>query len=156
MSLYEHIFITRQDLTSQQVETLTEELSKVISDNDGTILKSEQWGLRALAYRIKKNRKGHYVMMHIDAPSAAVTEMERIIRINEDIIRHLTLRMDELEEDESVVMRNKSSRDERGDRPRFNDRSRFGDDKKPKTESAEAPAAPKAEDADTATKTEGE
>jgi len=161
MSLYEHVLITRQDLTGQQVESLTEELSKIIADNDGKVLKSEQWGLRPLAYRVKKNRKGHYVMLHIDAPSAAVAEMERQIRINEDIIRHLTLRMDELEEGESVIMRNKSSRDERGDRPRFNDNQR-GDRKPETTGNASAASTPSAESApeakteDTADKTSEE
>jgi small subunit ribosomal protein S6 len=147
MALYEHIIIVRQDVSTAQVETLTEELSAIITDNGGSVEKVEQWGLRTLAYRIKKNRKGHYVLMNIDAPSAAVVEMERLERINEDIIRILTIRVEELEEGPSAMLRSRDERDDRrgrggdrgGDRrPRRDDRPRVdaprGDapaDKKP-------------------------
>jgi small subunit ribosomal protein S6 len=147
MALYEHIIIVRQDVSTAQVETLTEELSAIITDNGGSVEKVEQWGLRTLAYRIKKNRKGHYVLMNIDAPSAAVVEMERLERINEDIIRILTILVEELEEGPSAMLRSRDERDDRrgrggdrgGDRrPRRDDRPRVdaprGDapaDKKP-------------------------
>ena len=113
MALYEHIIIVRQDVPATQVETLTEELSAIITENGGSVEKVEQWGLRSLAYRIKKNRKGHYVLMNIDAPSAAVVEMERIERINEDIIRILTVRVEELEEGPSAMLRTRDDRDDR-------------------------------------------
>ena len=128
MALYEHIFIVRQDVSSQQVETLTEELSTIISDNGGSVGKVEQWGLRTLAYRMKKNRKGHYVLMNIDAPSAAVAEMERVQRINEDIIRVMTIRVEELEEGPSAVLRAREERDDRGGRYRDRDDRRGGRD----------------------------
>jgi small subunit ribosomal protein S6 len=127
MALYEHIIIVRQDVPATQVETLAEELSAIITENGGSVEKVEQWGLRSLAYRIKKNRKGHYVLMNIDAPSAAVVEMERIERINEDIIRILTVRVEELEEGPSAMLRTRDDRDDRrggrgGDRrPRRDD-----------------------------------
>lgn len=125
MPLYESVFIARQDVSAQQVENLTQNFSSIVEDNGGRIAKSEYWGVRSLAYRIKKNRKGHYVMMHIDAPAVAVQEMERNIRLNEDVIRYLTIKVDELEEGPSIVMQSKGSRDdrrERGDRRDRGDR----------------------------------
>ena len=92
MAYYENVFIARQDISATQVDDLAETFTKVVSDNDGKIVKKENWGLRTLAYRIKKNRKGHYVMLNIDAPAAAIHEMERQMRINEDVLRHLTIR----------------------------------------------------------------
>jgi len=156
MALYEHIIIVRQDVSAAQVETLAEELSTIITENGGSVEKVEQWGLRTLAYRIKKNRKGHYVLMNIDAPSAAVVEMERLERINEDIIRILTIRVEELEEGPSAMLRTRDERDDRRGRrddrrPRRDDRPR--DDKprdgaprgdapaKPAEKPAEKPAA---------------
>lgn len=131
MALYEHIFIARQDVSNQQVETLVEELTKILTDNGGSVLKTEFWGLRNLAYRIKKNRKGHYVLFHIDAPHAAVAEMERNERLNEDVIRVLTIRKDELAEGPSIMMQVKAAREERAKREasegRRRDRDGYGD-----------------------------
>jgi len=110
MPLYETVIIARQDISTQQVETLTEQMSSFITDGDGTVAKIENWGLRNLAYKVKKNRKGHYVLMNIDAPVAAVKEMERNLLLNEDVLRHMTLRVEELEEGDSVMLQNKSSR----------------------------------------------
>lgn len=136
MAFYEHVLIARQDVSSAQVETLVEDLTKIIGDNGGSIVKTEYWGLRNLAYRIQKNRKGHYVLLHIDAPHAAVAEMERNLRINEDIIRTLTLRKDELPEGPSIMMQVKAAREERArreategrrrDRDGYGDRDEFG------------------------------
>jgi small subunit ribosomal protein S6 len=150
MALYEHIFIVRQDVAATAVETLTEELSAIITENGGSVEKVEQWGLRSLAYRIKKNRKGHYVLMNIDAPSAAVVEMERIERINEDIIRILTVRVEELEEGPSAMLRTRDDRDDRrggrggdrgGDRrPRRDDSPREDKPREDRPARAEKPA----------------
>jgi small subunit ribosomal protein S6 len=122
MSLYETVYIARQDLTTGQVDALTEQFSEIITSNGGSIAKKEYWGLKSLAYRIKKNRKGHYVLMNIDAPSAAVQEMERLMRLNEDILRFLTLSVEAHEEGPSIQMRQGPkeertfSRDDRGPR----------------------------------------
>ena len=116
MALYEHIFIARQDISSQQVEGLTDMIVAVLEENGGKVLKNEYWGLKSLAYRVKKNRKGHYSLLNIEADHAAVAEMERRISLNDDIIRHMTLRVDEHETDESVQMRNKNRDDRRGSR----------------------------------------
>ncbi len=113
MAYYENVFIARQDISSSQVETLAENLAKIIEENGGKVTKTEHWGLRTLAYRIKKNRKGHYVLMNIDAPSDAVREMERQMRLNEDIIRYLTTRVDELEEGPSAILQARNARDDR-------------------------------------------
>ncbi len=119
MPSYESVFIARQDISPQQVDGLTERFGGIIKENGGEVSKTEYWGLRNLAYRIKKNRKGHYVLMNIDAPSDALIEMERNMRLDEDIIRVLTIRVDELEETPSVMMQAKQSRDgHRGDRDR--------------------------------------
>jgi small subunit ribosomal protein S6 len=115
MPLYETVFIARQDISSQQVETLTELMSGFVTDGEGTVAKVENWGLRNLAYKVKKNRKGHYVLMNIDAPIAAVKEMERNMLLNEDILRHMTIRVEELEEDDSVMLQSKSPRGNRRD-----------------------------------------
>ena len=95
MRLYESVFIARQDISATQVETMADEFAGIITSGGGSIQKREYWGLRALAYRIKKNRKGHYVMMNIDAPSDVINELERQQRIHEDILRYLSLRVDE-------------------------------------------------------------
>ena len=112
MALYEHVFIARQDISAQQVEGLTDMIQAVLEENGGKITKNEYWGLKSLAYRVKKNRKGHYTLLNIEADHAAVAELERRIGLNDDIIRHMTLRVDEHEADESIQMRNKN-RDER-------------------------------------------
>ena len=116
MALYEHIFMVRQDASNAQVEALTEQFKTVIQENGGSVGKVEYWGLRPVAYRIKKNRKAHYTLMNIEAPHAAVAEMERQMKINEDIVRFLTLKVDEHETGPSAMMRARSSRDDRDER----------------------------------------
>lgn len=116
MALYEHVFLARQDVSAQQVDTLVDQYKTVIEGNGGSVKKVENWGLRALAYRIKKNRKAHYVLFNLEAPSAAVAEMERQMSINEDILRYMTIRVDELEEGPSAMLQ-KRDRDDR-DGPR--------------------------------------
>jgi len=121
MALYEHIFIARQDISSQQVDGLVDLITAVIEENKGKISKTEYWGLKSLAYRVKKNRKGHYTLMNIEAEHEAIAEMERRISLNDDIIRHMTLRVDAHEDGDSVQMRNKN-RDERRSQRRDNER----------------------------------
>lgn len=117
MALYECVFIARQDISSAQAETLAETFSGIITDNGGTVSKKEYWGLRNLTYRIRKNRKGHYVLLNIDAPSPAVQEMERVMKINEDVIRLMTVRVEELEEGPSAILTSRGEREGgRGDR----------------------------------------
>jgi small subunit ribosomal protein S6 len=123
MALYEHIYLARQDISAQQVETLTEQLKATIESLGGKIEKVEYWGVKSLAYRIKKNRKAHFSLLNIDAPPAAITEMERQEGINEDIIRILTIRVEELEQGQSAMMRKRDD-DDRGDRPDRGDRGR--------------------------------
>lgn len=117
MPLYEHIFIARQDISPAQVEALTETLQKIVTDNGGKIEKSEYWGLRSLQYKINKNRKGHYSLFNIDAPAAAVHELERQEKINEDVLRALSIRVEELDPEPSPVL-SRRDRDGRGDRDR--------------------------------------
>jgi small subunit ribosomal protein S6 len=117
MPLYEHVFLARQDLSAQQAESMMQDLKKLIEDGGGAVRKTEYWGLRPIAYRIKKNRKAHYALMNLDAPPAAVTELERQIRLNADILRYMTVRVDELEETPSPMMR-RSDRDDRDGRGR--------------------------------------
>ena len=133
MALYEHVFLARQDLAQAQVDALAETAKKIIDDNNGRVVKTENWGLRSLAYKIAKNRKAHYVMLEIDAPGDVVAELERQTQINEDVIRYMTVKVDALEEGPTVMMR-KSDRDrerrgdreggrpDRGDRPERADR----------------------------------
>jgi small subunit ribosomal protein S6 len=116
------VFITRHDISAPQVEALADHFTKVVQDGGGTIAKREYWGLRSLSYRIRKNRKGHYMLLNIDAAAPAVHEMERQMRLNEDVVRHLTVRVEELQEGPSAMMQSRASRD---DRPRREDR--FGD-----------------------------
>ena len=114
MPLYESTLIARPDISGQQVEGLSEQFQEIVRDNGGEVAKTEYWGLRSLTYRIKKNRKGHYLHMQIDAPAAAVAEMERNMRINEDVMRYLTIKVDALDPEPSAVMQSKGSRDSRG------------------------------------------
>ncbi len=114
MPQYEHVFLARQDVSAQQAQSLQEEFSKVISDHGGEVGKAEYWGLKPLAYKIKKNRKAHYHMMNIDAPHEAVAEMERQMRLSGDVIRFLTLRVEELDDKPSPMM--KRSDERRGSR----------------------------------------
>lgn len=104
MPLYEHVYIARQDISPAQVEALTDELQSIIREHGGSIKKTEYWGLRSLQYKIKKNRKGHYSLMNIEAPAQAVEEMERQMKIKEDILRFMTLKVEEHDEEPSPVM----------------------------------------------------
>ena len=124
MPYYESVFIARPDISAAQMEALTENLTTITSANGGSVTKSEYWGLKTLTYKIKKNRKGHYSLLNLDAPATAVKELERNMLLNEDILRFMTIRVDELEAEPSVMMRNKGSRD---DRPRRDDRDRQDD-----------------------------
>lgn len=124
MPFYESVFIVRQDVPATQVETLAKSFADIVSAQGGQVTKTEQWGLRTLAYRINKNRKGHYVLFNLDAPSSAVVEMERNMRLSEDVLRFLTVRVEELEAGPSAMLR-KEERSERGgfgDRPERSDR----------------------------------
>jgi small subunit ribosomal protein S6 len=115
MPLYEHVFLARQDVSQTQVETLTKEFTQVIEDGQGTVTKTEYWGLKSLTFKIKKNRRAHYTLLNIDAPAAVVNEMERRMGLSTDIIRFLTVKVEEHETEPSAQMR-KSDRDDRGDR----------------------------------------
>ena len=116
MPLYEHVFISRQDLSSAQAESLVEHFTAIIADNGGKIVESEYWGVKTMAYKINKNRKGHYALMKSDAPAAAVQEMERLMRLHDDVMRILTIKVDAHVEGPSVQMQKRDDR-ERGDRP---------------------------------------
>ncbi len=154
MSLYENIFLVRPDVSATQVETMAKEFSDIIENGGGSVPKTEFWGLKNLAYRIKKNRKAHYVLFNLDTPFEALHEMERQMGLNEDVMRHLTIRVDELEEGPSAVVQSKNSRDDR--RPPRDDRPRR-DEGKPATTTDAPAAAPVAAAADaTETKTEAE
>jgi len=142
MPLYEHVFITRQDISGAQAEGMIEQFGAVISENGGTVIGHEYWGLRPMAYKINKNRKGHYAMMRLDAPSAAVKEMERQQRLNDNVMRTVSFRVEEHEEGPSQMMQGKNARDERrGSRPPRDDRPARRDE--PAGDAA--PAAPAAE-----------
>ncbi|WP_157015195.1 30S ribosomal protein S6 [Mesorhizobium xinjiangense] len=121
MALYEHVFLARQDLSSQQIEALVEQYKGVIEANGGSVGRVENWGLKSLTYRIKKNRKAYYTLMDLTAPAAAISEMERQMGLSEDVLRFMTIRVDAHEEGPSVMLQ-KRDRDDRGDR-----QSRFGD-----------------------------
>ncbi|MGE4253449.1 MAG: 30S ribosomal protein S6 [Parvibaculaceae bacterium] len=116
MPLYEHVFLTRQDASNAQVDQLTDQFKTVITSGGGSVPKAEYWGVKSLSFRIKKNRKAHYTLLNIDAPPAAVAEMERQMSINEDVIRFMTVKVEALEEGPSAMMKSNSRRDERGDR----------------------------------------
>jgi small subunit ribosomal protein S6 len=137
MPLYEHVFMSRQDISQAQVDALQKEFAEIITQGGGTIGKVEYWGVKSLTYKIKKNRKAHFTLMNIDAPAAAVGEMERRMGISTDVLRFLTIRVDAHETEPSVMMR-KSDRDDRGERgerggfrgdrgPRGGGGGRFGD-----------------------------
>jgi small subunit ribosomal protein S6 len=115
MALYEHVFLARQDISSQQVDVLVEQYKAIIEAGGGQVAKNEYWGVKSLAYRIRKNRKAHFTLLNLDAPSAAVAEMERQMRISEDVIRFMTVRVEELEEGQSAMLQ-KRDRDDRGER----------------------------------------
>jgi small subunit ribosomal protein S6 len=143
MSLYEHVYLARQDASTQQVEELTAHLKSVVEGLGGKIAKTEYWGVKSLSYRLRKNRKAHFTLLNLEAPPAAVNEIERLERLNEDVLRYLTIRVDELEEGPSAMMRraerdrdrderrgdrgdrfDRGDRGDRGDRPRDRDRER--------------------------------
>ncbi len=164
MPYYESIYIARPDISSAQVETLTESLTSIIGEGGGTVPKNESWGLKNLAYRIKKNRKGHYTLMNIDAPAAAISELERNMRINEDVLRYMTVRVDELDENPSIMLTARNSRDSR-DRDRGRDRDRDRDrgaspraeaSGDPPAAAADPPAEAKPETAAAATPAKGD
>jgi small subunit ribosomal protein S6 len=126
MPLYENVFIARQDISGAQVDALADGFAQLIADNGGEVKKREYWGLRNLAYRMRKNRKGHYVLMNLSAPPAAIAELERTMRITEDVLRYMTLRVEAHDEGPSAIMQNRGSRE---DRPRrgSGDRERYGE-----------------------------
>lgn len=136
MPLYEHVFIARQDISPQQVDAMTEQFKGLIQSMDGAVGKTEYWGLKNFAYRMKRYRKGHYVLMNVDAPPAALKELERQQHIHEDVLRSLTIRVDELETEPSAMMQSRARDDrgrgrdrdhrdrDRGDRDRGRDRDR--------------------------------
>ncbi|WP_438987195.1 30S ribosomal protein S6 [Marivivens donghaensis] len=116
MPLYEHVFISRQDLSNAQAESLVEHFSTVLADNGGKVIESEYWGVKTMAYKINKNRKGHYAFLRTDAPSSAVQEMERLMRLHDDVMRILTIKVDAHEDGPSVQMQKRDDRGERGER----------------------------------------
>jgi small subunit ribosomal protein S6 len=120
MALYEHVFLARQDLAQAQVDALAETATKIVEEGKGKVVKAETWGLRSIAYRIAKNRKAHYVMLEIDAPTGVIAELERQTAINEDVIRYMTIRVDAHEQGPSAMMR-------RGERDRERGRDRGGE-----------------------------
>jgi small subunit ribosomal protein S6 len=143
MPLYENVFIARQDISAAQVEALADTFTGIVAAQGGQVTKREYWGLRNLAYRIKKNRKGHYILFNLDAPPPAVNELERNMRINEDVLRYITVRVEALEEGPSAVMQNRGRGEERdrdrdrGGRRGFGDRDRDRDrDREPAAQAA--------------------
>ncbi len=114
MALYEHVFISRQDLSNAQAEGLVEHFGGILTENGGSLIDSEYWGLKTMAYKIKKNRKGHYAFLRSDAPAPAVQEMERLMRLHDDVLRILTVKVKAHEEGPSVVVQSRNQRDERG------------------------------------------
>ena len=128
MTCYECVYIARQELTAAQTDQLSDELSAIVTNNSGKVKNREYWGLKNLAYKIRKNRKGHYTMFHIEASPDTMTELERNMGLNEDILRHLTIKLDQLPEGPSVMMHAKSERSEKGRRSdKFEDRNSNGD-----------------------------
>ncbi|MEZ5844730.1 MAG: 30S ribosomal protein S6 [Hyphomicrobiaceae bacterium] len=128
MPLYEHVFLARQDISQQQVDSLTAEFKQILEEGGGKVAKTEYWGVKSLAYKIAKNRKAHYSLMNIEAPATAVAELERRMGLSTDVLRFITVRVDAHETEPSVQMR-KSDRDERGDR---GDRGGFRGDRGPR------------------------
>ena len=117
MALYEHIFLARKDISGQQVDALIENFKTIIEEGGGSVGKIENWGLKTLPYRVKKNRKAHYALMNIDAGSDAVAEMERQMRLHEDVLRYMTIRVEEHDESPSAPLRKNDRDDRRGGRP---------------------------------------
>ena len=149
MPLYEHVFLARQDVSAQQVEELSAQITGVIQQLGGKVTKLEQWGLRSLSYRVRKNRKAHFSFMNVDAPPAALNEVERQERLNEDVLRYLTIRVDEHEEGPSAMLRKSDrdrDRDDRGGgfRDRDRDRDRDRGERRPRDRDRDG-RAPRAE-----------
>ncbi len=150
MPLYEHVYLARQDASAQQVEELTGQLKGVVENLGGSVAKTEYWGVKSLSYRLRKNRKAHFTLMNLDAPPAAINEIERLERLNEDVLRYLTIRVEEHEAGPSAMMRRAErdrDRDERrGDRGDRFDRGERGErgerprdrERRPRDEEAEA------------------
>jgi len=134
MAYYETVLIARPDISAQQVEQINEQMTALIAENGGEIKKTEYWGLRNMAYKIKKNRKGHYVLYNLDAPAAALQEMERVARLHDDIMRYISIRVDEHEEGPSVQMQSKGGRDSGRGGPR-----RHGDSRPPRRDGDSRP-----------------
>ena len=158
MPLYEHVFLARQDVSAQQVEELSAQITGVIQQLGGKVTKLEQWGLRSLSYRVRKNRKAHFTFMNVDAPPAALNEVERQERLNEDVLRYLTIRVDEHEEGPSAMLRKSDrdrDRDDRGGgfRDRDRDRDRDRGERRPRDRDRDG-RAPRAEASDDSTETE--
>ncbi len=128
MPLYEHVFLARQDVTAQQVEEMIAQYKAVIEAGNGSVPKQEYWGVKSLTYRIRKNRKAHMALLNIDAPAAAVHEMERQMRISEDVLRFMTVKVEALEEGPSAMMQKRDRDERRGDRRRDRDGEEGGDD----------------------------
>ena len=139
MRLYESVFIARQDISSQQAESMADEFAGIITNAGGKIHKREYWGLRSLAYRIKKNRKGHYIMFNLETDGATLKEYERIMGLNEDVLRFLNIRIEEVDDAPSIIMQNKGERGDRNDR---GDRGDRGSRPPRQVATAEAEAAP--------------
>jgi small subunit ribosomal protein S6 len=161
MPLYEHVYLARQDASAQQVEELTTHLKGVIEGLGGSVAKTESWGVKSLSYRLRKNRKAHFTLMNIDAPSAAINEIERLERLNEDVLRYLTIRVEEHEEGPSAMMRRaerdrdrderRGDRFDRGDRGDRFERGDRGDrprdrERRPREDAEEAEATPATEE----------
>eukprot|EP01037_Dinobryon_pediforme_P031455 gene31455-35950_t len=127
MPLYEHVFLARQDVSTQAVDTLIEQFKTIIESLGGKVAKVENWGLKTLAYRVKKNRKAHYALLNIDAPAPAIAELERQEGINEDVLRFLTIKVDALEEAPSAMLQKRDRDERRGDRDDRGDRRDRGD-----------------------------
>ena len=150
MPLYEHVFLARQDVSGPQVDALVEQFKGVIEQGGGRVAKIEPWGLKSLAYRIRKNRKAYFTLMNIDAPAAAIAEVERQERLNEDVIRSLTIKVEELEEGVSAMMQ-KRDRDDRGDRRG----GRFGDRERGDRDRGDRPPRPRRDDGDSSGESSG-
>ena len=149
MAFYEHVVVTRPDISPQQVDALVEDITKIVTERQGKVSKTEYWGLRNLAYPIKKSRKAHYSLINIDAPGDAIHELERRHRINEDVLRFLTVKVEKLNEEPSPVIARKD-RDDRGKRDEGfgggfggggRDRGGFGD-RPPREDRGDRPPRP--------------
>jgi small subunit ribosomal protein S6 len=130
MPLYEHVMIARQDLSNTQAEALIEHFGTILADNGGKLVENEYWGVKTMAYKINKNRKGHYALLRTDAPAPAIQEMERLMRLHDDVMRVLTIKVDAHEDGPSVQMQKREERGDRGDRPDRGDRGDRGGERR--------------------------